>query len=55
MDDSRSNDIKLSYDSIERSFFILFVPRPYWEQDIDKKKAADSYFVGCLVNTLLFR
>jgi hypothetical protein len=42
MDDSRSNDIKLSHCSMERFLFILFVPRPYWEKDVDK--AIDSRF-----------
>ncbi len=42
MDGSRSNDIKLSYHSMERFLFILFAAGPYWEKDVDK--AIDGRF-----------
>lgn len=33
---SRSNDVKLSRRSMERFLFVVFVPGPYWEQQVDK-------------------
>ena len=42
MNGSRAHDVKLSYQSMERFLFILFVPKPYWEKDIDR--AIDDRF-----------
>ena len=36
------HDAKLSYSSMERFLFVLFVPGPYWERDVDK--AIDDQF-----------
>jgi hypothetical protein len=36
MGGGRRHDIKLSYQSMERFLFILFVPGPYWEKDVDR-------------------
>jgi hypothetical protein len=42
MGDSHGHDIKLSYHSMELFLFVLFVPGPYWEKDVDK--AIDGRF-----------
>ena len=36
MGDSPDNDAKLSYQSMQQFLFLLFAPRPYWEQEVDK-------------------
>jgi hypothetical protein len=36
MGGSHGRDIKLSYPSMERFLFILFVPEPYWKKDVEK-------------------
>jgi hypothetical protein len=42
INESRAHDIKLSHQSMERFLFILFVPGPYWEKDVDKA-ISDSF------------
>ena len=36
MGDSRDNDAKLSHQSMQQFLFLLFAPRPYWEQEVGK-------------------
>lgn len=36
MGDSRGNDAKLAHESMQQFLFLLFAPKPYWEQEIDE-------------------
>ena len=36
MGDSRDNDAMLSHQSMQLFLFLLFAPRPYWEQEVGK-------------------